>query len=49
MFEPKLRILQREQTCLAVEAGIKGTKMQKEDYYARIEAPEMRDYGVYLQ
>lgn len=23
--------------------------MQKEDYYARIERPEMRDYGVYLQ
>jgi tryptophan 2,3-dioxygenase len=23
--------------------------MQKEDYYARIESPEMRDYGVYLQ
>lgn len=27
----------------------KGTKMQKEEYYARIEAPDMRDYGVYLQ
>lgn len=23
--------------------------MQKEEYHARIEAPEMRDYGVYLQ
>jgi len=23
--------------------------MNKEDYYARIEAPDMRDYGVYLQ
>jgi tryptophan 2,3-dioxygenase len=23
--------------------------MNREDYYARIEAPEMRDYGVYLQ
>ena len=23
--------------------------MQKRDYYARIEAPDMRDYGVYLQ
>jgi tryptophan 2,3-dioxygenase len=23
--------------------------MQKEEYYARIEAPDMRDYGVYLQ
>ncbi|TIM79573.1 MAG: tryptophan 2,3-dioxygenase, partial [Mesorhizobium sp.] len=22
--------------------------MHKPDYYARIEAPEMRDYGVYL-
>ncbi len=31
------------------KAGTKGTKMQKKDYYARIEAPEMRDYGVYLQ
>ncbi|TIU78073.1 MAG: tryptophan 2,3-dioxygenase, partial [Mesorhizobium sp.] len=23
--------------------------MHKPDYYARIEAPEMRDYGVYLR
>src|SRR6478752_5686867 len=23
--------------------------MQKEDYYARIEQPELRDYGVYLK
>ena len=23
--------------------------MDKQEYWARIEAPEMRDYGVYLQ
>lgn len=49
MFKKKLRILLEGKHALRPQAGIKGTKMRKEDYYARIEAPDMRDYGVYLQ